>query len=157
MRTTAGPGAASSPACCADHVCGCGGPGGGFRAGFPAGGRAGPRLRRDAHPAPEPAAGPSGFSVGPAVLAGGHGGPVSLVPGRLGRPGPGVRGGVLPDGRRPLFLGDQPLAAEAGLSGSRSGGRFFGYFDLSAGPGPGGYEKNQKNYKKHLPFRGEMV
>ena len=80
-----------------------------------------------------------------------------MVPGRLGRPGPGVWGGVLSGGRGALFLGGQPLAVEAGVSGGGFDGRVIGHFDLPAGAGGGDFKKNPKTYKKHLSFRSKMV
>ena len=64
---------------------------------------------------------------------------------------------LLRGGRSPVFLGSQPLAAAVGVSGGRPDDRSFGHFDLSAGGRQGNSEKNQKNYKKRLPFRDEMV
>ena len=96
-------------------------------------------------------------AAGPAVLADCHSDPVPLVPERLGRTGKAVRSGLLCGGRSPLFWDNQPLAAASGLPGSRSDGRTFGHFDLSAGGGEGNSKKNQKNCKKCLPFRNEMV
>lgn len=155
-RRRAAEGAAFSPACWADD----GGPSPAAPGPVPgpaAGRRHGGGLRPVPHPAGAGKAPPAGPAAGPAVLAHGGGGSVRLVSGGLGGPGPAVRRCVLPGGRHAVFLGHQPLAAALGLPGSRSDGRTFGHFDLSAGGGGGHSEKNQKNCKKHLPFRGEMV
>lgn len=149
-------GAASFPGCWADERrCIAAGPR--PLSGSAAGGRYGGGLR----PLPYPAGAGKGAvgwaAAGPAVLADCHSDPVPLVPERLGRTGKAVRSGLLCGGRSPLFWDNQPLAAASGLPGSRSDGRTFGHFDLSAGGGEGNSKKNQKNCKKHLPFRNEMV
>ena len=122
-----------------------------------AGRRHGGGLRPDAHPAGADKTSAIGTAAGPAILADRYGGAVYLVPKRLGRADPAVRSGLLSAGWGTVFLGGESLAAETGLPGSRFGEPAFGHFDLSAGAVYGTSEKNQKNYKKHLPFRGEMV
>ena len=154
MKDTGG--AASFPGCWADERrCIAAGP----RpvSGSAAGGRYGGGLRPVPYTARAGKGAVAWAAAGPAVLANRHSGPVSLVPERLGRTGKTVRHSLLCGGRSPLFWYNQPLAAAFGLPGSRSDGRTFGHFDLSAGGGGGHSEKNQKNCKKHLPFRGEMV
>ena len=145
-----------SPGCWADDR-GCGAAEPGPVPGLAAGGRHGGGVRPVPHPAgagEDPAA---GAAAGPAVLADGHSGPLCLVSGGLGRTGPAVRRGLLPGGRSPVFLGNQPVAAAFGVPGSRFDGRSFGHFDLSAGGSGGTSEKNQKTYKKCLPFQFKMV
>lgn len=157
MRTTAPAAAASSPACCADHVCGRGGPGAGLWAGPPAGGRAGPRLRRDARTAPEPEAALAGLSAGPAVLAVRHRRPVRFHPaaGRRARAHlPYGRGGA---GRRAVFPHPQPAgAARAALAGCAGPGT------VAAGhrPCPPGGAVDKKIFeksKKPLPKLAQLV
>ena len=155
-RTTADGAAACLPGCWADDGrCGPAGPG--PVPGPAAGGRDGGALRSVPHFAGAGAGAAAGPGAGFAVLAGGHRRAVCLVPKRLGRTGPAVRCGLLHGGRSPIFLGGQPLAAAPGIPGSRSDGRSFGHFDLSAGGRGGNSKKNQKNCKKHLPFPDEMV
>ena len=155
-RTTQAGVEGCSPGCWADDGrCGPAEPG--AVSGGAAGGRHGGGLRPVPHFAGTGQDSAAVASAGPAVLAGGHCSPVPVVPGCLGGTDQGVWGCLLSDGRSGLFLGCQPMAAEAGIPGGGPGGCIIGHFDLSTGVGGRLFKKIQKNCEKHLPFRGEMV
>ena len=150
-------GADSSPACSADHARRHRGPGGGLWPEPPAGGGAGPCLRWNAHPAPEPEAGLAGLPAGSAVLAGGDRGPVRPHPPvgrRTGSHLPYGRGGF---GRRIVLSHAQPSgAARAAVAGGSDPGAVAAA-NRPRPPGGQGWKKIFKKSKKPLPKLAELV
>lgn len=156
MRRTAAGRGAFSPGCSGNGDLGAGpGPlpaGGAFD-----GGGGGSGLRPVPHPALPPSPAFSGGGAGPCVLAGDHGGPVSL------RPDGGKRGGAaLPGpfplfGRAGIFFASQPVFPENRLLLRRPVGANVTHIDHAVSTCFGAFEKNSENRKKNLSFRGAMV
>lgn len=150
-------GADSSPACCADHARRHRESGGSLWPEPPAGGGAGPYLRWNACPAPEPEAGMAFFPAGSAVLAGGGGGPVRPHPPAGRRAGPHLphgRGGS--GGRAVLSHAQPPGAARAAVAGGPDPGAVEA-FHRPRPPGGKGRKKFFKKSKKPLPKLAELV
>lgn len=100
---------------------------------------------------------PAGEHTGFCILAVCHGGTVSLVYRRMGRPHPVLWSDRTIYGWRPLLLACKCPVAQSGLLAGRFCHSFAAFVTFACAAGRPSAEKNQKNRKKPLSLWAEMV